>query len=315
MTHTNRQYEIVYSQEEMETALDSLIAKGYRNEDIHVLANDKNLVKEAHDRYGVDADKANSFSNRMKIFLTGENLARTKLEEFGLDRDAVDHYDREIERGAVLLYTDGKPSASASGQSEHFSSHSDDNNPMDLDGGERNTAFAPFGRDIERDGRQYNDEKIIDKDVQKHEKHRDTGVEGIYTTDASREETNKSQMHNKYQDSRLKGDEIHPTGDRTTPSTPEKTAEKRMDHEPELGTPEGEKELNREDGVNRRQDEPSPGVDPNLGPAPFGRDSVEEHLLNDRRDDYETPKSPRDANDFHNNVDKKTATPPTPRLF
>ncbi|MBT2581676.1 general stress protein [Planococcus sp. ISL-109] len=313
MAQTNRQYEIVYSQEEMEQALDTLIARGYRNEDIHVLANDKNMVKQAHDRYGVDAYKANSFKNRMKIFLTGENEARTKLEQFGLDRDAVDHYDREIERGAVLLYTDGTPSGS--GESEHFSSHSDDNRPMDLEGEDRNTAFAPFGRDIEREGRQYNEEKILDKDDQKHEKHRDTGVKGIYTTDATREETNKSQPHSKSQDSRLKGDEIHPTGDRAKPSGAEKPAEKRMDHEPELGTSEGEKELNREDGVNRRQNEPSPGADPNLGPAPFGRDSEEEHLLNDRRDDFESPKSPRNVNDFHNQVEKKTGTPPTPRLF
>ncbi|MGM0897798.1 MAG: general stress protein [Bacillota bacterium] len=314
MAQTNRQFEIVYSQEEMERSLESLISRGYRNEDIHVLANDKNLVNEAQDRYGVDADKANSFGNRMKTLLTGEDKARAKLDEFGVDRDTADYYDREIERGAVLLYTDGAPTGT--GESEHFSSHSDDNRPMDLEGDERNTAFAPFGRDIERDGRRHDDEKLLDKDIQKHEGRTDTGVEGIYTTEATREQTNKSQIHDKSQDSRLKGDEIHPTTDRAKQSEAEKPSEKRMEHEPKLGTKDGEKELNREDGVNRRQDEPSPGVDPNLGPAPFGRDSEEQHLADDhRRDDYEAPKSPRDVNDYHENVEKKTGTPPSPRLF
>ncbi len=305
MADTNRQYEIVYSQNEMEQALETLISRGYRNEDIHVLANDKNLVKEAQDRYGVDADKANSFTNRMKLLVSGENTARTKLEKLGLDSDQVDHYDREIEKGAVLMYTDG--SANGQGESKRFSSDSEKEG--------RNTAFAPFGRDIERDGERHNDEKLIDDDIQKHERHQDTGVEGIYTTDVTRAEKNKSQPRSKSQDSRLKGDEIHPTTDRVQPEQAENPGEKRMDHEPELGTEEGEKELERKEGINSRQDEQSPGADPNLGPAPFGRDSEEEHLLNDRRDDFEQTKSPKDANDFHNNVEKKTGTPPAPRLF
>ena len=315
MAQTNRQFEIVYTQEEMEHALEALISKGYRNEDIHVLANDKNLVNEAHDRYGVDSNKANSFGNRIKTLLTGEDKARAKLDEFGVDRDTADNYEREIERGAVLLYTDGEPDGNGESE-EHFSSHSDDNRPMDMDAGERNTAFAPFGRDVERDGRRHDDEKLIDKDIQKHEGRHDTGVEDIYTSDATREQTNKSQLHSKSQDSRLKGDEIHPTTDRVKPSEAEKPSEKRMEHEPKLGDQDGENELNREDGVNRRQDEPSPGSDPNLGPAPFGRDSEEEHLAEtERRDDYESTKNPKDVDDFHKNVEKKTGTPPTPRLF
>lgn len=307
MAQTNRQYEIVYTQEEMEEALESFISRGYRNEDIHVLANDKNLVNEAHDRYGVDSSQANSFAKRIKTLFTGEDQARAKLDEFGITRDKADHYEREIERGAVLLYTDGEPSEDS--EAEHFSSHSDDNQPMDLDSGERNTAFAPFGRDVERDGRMHNDEKLIDKDIQKHEGRHETGVDGIYTTDATREQTNRSQVHSKSQDSRLKGDEIHPTSDREKPSEVEKPSEKRMEHEPKLGDQEGEKELNREV-------ESSPGSDPNLGPAPFGHDSEEEHSNDgDRRDDFESAKNPRDVDDFHKDVEKKTGTPPTPRLF
>lgn len=107
---------------------------------------------------------------------------------------------------------------------------------------------------------------------------------------------------------------------------------KSFDHEPQLESDAQQDDLNREDGINRRQDEPSPGVDPNLGPAPFGRDSEEEKLIRDSYDDsdrgVDDPKhtldghddvdnrhNPRDVRPFHEDVQKKTSTPPTPRLY
>ncbi|TWT05269.1 hypothetical protein FQV26_12535 [Planococcus sp. CPCC 101016] len=43
--------------------------------------------------------------------------------------------------------------------------------------------------------------------------------------------------------------------------------------------------LNNEYGVNLRQDELSPGLNPNLGSSPLDRGSEEEHLLNDQGDE------------------------------
>lgn len=290
MRSGNREFEIVYSKQEMGTAIQSLKAKGYREEDIHVLANDKRMVETAGNE-GVQADQANSFSNRFKSFLGGKDVVRKELDRFNLNKDRADDYEREIEKGAVLLYTEGD---AVSPEDEHFSSLDDSNEPMDFEGSTGQTSG--------------------DKAVH----HNDQGSEhsdGIYAREVSREDQHARAGNNdRLQDSRLKGDEIHPTGGLNKDEGA--VREKEFDHEPGLQTKEGEDNLLRADGVNRRQDEPSPGVDPNLGPAPFGRDSEEEYLLNEERgENTDKPRNPRDHYDETHKKSKDDTPPPTQRLF
>lgn len=290
MRSGNREFEIVYSKSEMETTIQSLKAKGHREEDIHVLANDKRIVESAGNE-GIHVDQANSFSNRFKSFLSGKDVVRKELDRFNLNKDRADDYEREIEKGAVLLYTDGE---AVSGEDEHFSSLDDSNAPMDMEGSSGQTSGD---KAIHRqDGSPKNSDEIYAREVSREDQHARAG------------------KSDRLQDSRLKGDEIHPTAGL---NKNEGTArEKELDHEPGLQTKEGEDNLLREDGVNRRQDEPSPGVDPNLGPAPFGRDSEEEHLLNDEReDDLDKPRNKRDHYDAHDQRNKDNTNPPSPRLF
>ena len=290
MRSGNREFEIVYSKSEMETTIQSLKAKGHREEDIHVLANDKRIVESAGNE-GIHVDQANSFSNRFKSFLSGKDVVRKELDRFNLNKDRADDYEREIEKGAVLLYTDGE---AVSGEDGHFSSLDDSNAPMDMEGSSGQTSGD---KAIHRqDGSPKNSDEIYAREVSREDQHARAG------------------KSDRLQDSRLKGDEIHPTAGL---NKNEGTArEKELDHEPGLQTKEGEDNLLREDGVNRRQDEPSPGVDPNLGPAPFGRDSEEEHLLNDEReDDLDKPRNKRDHYDAHDQRNKDNTNPPSPRLF
>ena len=289
MRSGNREFEIVYSKSELDTAIESLKAKGYRVGDIHVLANDKKIV-EAAGNEGVHADQANSLSNRFKSFLGGKDIVRKELDRFNLNEDRADDYERKIEKGAVLLYTDGQ---ALSSEDEHFSSLEDSNAPMDL---ETETAGTPGSGAVKR--------------------HTDSehGPDEIYAREVSREDQHaRAGKSDRLQDSRLKGDEIHPTGGLSKDES--SIREKELDHEPALQTKEGEENLLREERVNRQQDEPSPGVDPNLGPAPFGRNSEEEHLLNDERtDDLDHTRKSRDHDDA-NLRRKDDTTPPTPRLF
>lgn len=290
MRSGNREFEIVYSKEELETAIQALKAKGYHQGDIHVLANDKGLIESAGSE-GVQADQANSISNRFKSFLGGKDIVRKELDRFNLNKDRTDDYEREIEKGAVLLYTDGE---AVTPQDEHFSSLDDSNDPMDLEGS--------------------SGQRAGDKVIHRHNESSGNSDE-IYAREVSREDQHaRGGKGDRLQDSRLKGDEIHPTSGLAKDES--SVREKEMDHEPALQTKEGEENLLREDGVNRRQDEPSPGVDPNLGPAPFGRDSEEEHLLNDeRKDDLDNTRESTDQYDERSKRNKDDTTPPTPRLF
>lgn len=290
MRSGNREFEIVYSKEEMETAIQSLKAKGYREEDIHVLANDKSMVESAGSE-GVHADQANSISNRFKSFLGGKDIVRKELDRFNLNKDRTDDYEREIEKGAVLLYTDGE---AASPEDEHFSSFDDSNAPMDMEGSTGQTAGN----------------KVVHRTNENH-----GNSDEIYAREVSREDQHaRAGKNDRLQDSRLKGDEIHPTGGVSKDES--SIQEKELDHEPALQTKEGEDNLLKESGVNRKQDEPSPGVDPNLGPAPFGRDSEEEHLARgERKKDSDKPINPRDHHDATQKRSKDDTTPPTQRLF
>lgn len=141
------------------------------------------------------------------------------------------------------------------------------------------------------------------------------GSEEIYSSEVPREEQYGLPSYgDKPQDSRLKGESIHPTtsGKTMDESAP---AEKLMEHEPGLDENPKRDVIDGDDGVHRRQDDQSPGVDPNLGPAPFGRDSEEEHLLNDQNRDGGESRHRSDEGPYYEDKDKRPGTPPTPKLF
>ena len=311
MTPTNREFEMVYSQEEMEQRIEQLKMHGYSESDIHVLARDKDVFNSYKIRSNVDKHEAESFSTKFKSFFSGEDTVHSQLRELDLDQPSVERYSEDIKKGAILLYTDGQ---SMDRERENTSSFGDDTRTVDIDesnNADRTAVEQPSAQTIAEDSK-----KIYTSEVRREDQHGHPGY------------------GNKTRDSRLEGDTIHPTTDRKLEDEGF-LKEKSFDHEPHLETEAQEDGLNREDGINRRQDESSPGVDPNLGPAPFGRDSEEEQLVRDNddhdngnRSGHDDPKhtldgqdevdnrhNPRDARPIHEDAEKKTATPPTPRLF
>lgn len=259
MNHSNYEFQMLYSQEELINKIKDLKSQGYHESDLHVLVRDYSVINLIDDQSDVHTHEANSMGSKFKSMFSGEEAVRSELGKLDLDTETKDAYQRDLENGGILLYTDRR-----------------------IEGKESHTSNVSSNR--------YSDE--------------------IYTNEVPREEQHSEGI----KDSRLKGENIHPTGG-GEPKNEGAPAEKIMDHEPALQSTEGQNNLNREEGVNRRQDEQSPGVDPNLGPAPFGRDSEEEHLLNDRQDDVNQQQNPRDARPLHEEAEKKTGTPPTPRIF
>lgn len=312
MNHSQYEYQMLYSQEELLSKVEELKSRGYHENDLHVLVNDSSVLSLVDDNKDLKTHEANSMGSKFKSMFSGEDAVRTELGKLNLDEATKDAYQRDLENGAILLYTDQYGAGSDSSNSTAGTS---DTGVIRSDELGRNTAVSPFGRDVERDEMKHNDEKIHDKDVVSNITSNDRGSDEIYTSDVRREDQHGDAGYgDKLQDSRLNGENIHPTGG-ATPKDEGAPQEKVMDHEPALQSTEGQDNLNREDGVNRRQDEQSPGVDPNLGPAPFGRDSEEEHLLNDRRDDFDQTHNPEEERRLHDEADKKGGTPPTPKLF
>ena len=312
MNSKDRVFILVYSQEEMLSKVEELKMRGYQENDIHVLVDDDSVLGAVDGRNDLQTHETGSFGSKFKSFFTGKDNVREELKQMDLEQRDIDLYQESLENGAILLYTEG----GLPRDRDNYSSFGDDTRTIDSDEAKRNTAMAPFGRDIERDDRRHNDEKIRDTDVTGT----DLGTTGIRSDEISATEVPREEQYglpsygDKDQDSRLKGDSIHPTtGSETADES--KPEEKLMEHEPGLKAGADQDIINSDDGVHRRQEDQSPGVDPNLGPAPFGRDSEEEHLLSDRNDDFEEPRNPRDGRSLHEEADKKPGTPPTPKLF
>lgn len=285
MEPTNRDFELVYSPEELRSRIEELKGRGYSESDIHVLVEDSAVLGASANLDGVHTHNAGSVGSKFKSFFTGRDSVREELKNLDLEQREIDDYQQDLEKGGILLYTDR---GSISSERDNHPSFADGSRALDSDEAIRNTDYSDPSR-------------------------KDSGE--IYTTAVPREKQyGEPNYGDEHKDSRLKGENIHPTTDRPTldESSP---SEKVMEHEPGLGTKEGNEHLNREDGVNRRQDEQSPGVDPNLGPAPFGRDSEEEGLLNSENGDYEEPLNPDGTRRNYDSEDRKSDTPPTPKLF
>jgi hypothetical protein len=309
MNSIDREFVLVYSQEEMQSKVEELKTRGYRESDIHVLVDDNAVLGAVDNQNDLQTHETGSFGSKFKSFFTGKDTVREELKKLDLEQRNIDLYQESLENGAILLYTERDTLR----ERDNYSSFGDDTRTIDSDESKRNTALAPFGRDVERDDLRHRDAEIRDKDVAGT----DLGTTGIrsdevYTTKVPREQQHG--LPNKEQDSRLKGDNIHPTTGSSTAdaSMPE---EKLMEHEPGIGADTSQDIINSDDGIHRRQDDQSPGIDPNLGPAPFGRDSEEEHLLRGNNDDFEEPRDSRSGRSLHEEVDKKSGTPPTPKLF
>ncbi|MGI2327475.1 general stress protein [Planococcus sp. YIM B11945] len=300
MESTNREYSIVYSQEEMQSKVEELKMKGYTEGDIHVLVENDSILHKEDKQSGIHTHQANSVGSSFKSLFTGKDAIHTELAKLQLDKNIANTYEQDLHNGAILLYTDRKI---LEGTGETTS-------------GARNTAVAPFGRDVERDEMRHDDAHIHDKDVTPDVPAARAKTNEIYTSDVSREDQHGDAGYgDKTRDSRLQGENIHPTGG-TSPKDETAISEKTMDHEPALQSAEGQDNLNREEGINRRQDEQSPGVDPNLGPAPFGRDSEEEHLINNQQeDDLGEAHDSREEQRLEKERNKNDHTPPTQRLF
>ncbi len=302
MDSRNRDFELVYSPEELRSRIEELKGRGYSESDIHILVEDSAVLGTAERLDGIHTHNAGSAGSKFKSLFTGRDSVREELKNLDLEQREIDNYQKDLEKGGILLYTEH----TLSRERDNISSFGDDTRTLDSDEVKHSSMLSANDTDTE-----HNEENLKTnyEDTARREY-----VE-IYTSTVSRDEQyGTPNYEDKYKDSRLKGENIHPTTDR--PAMDESSpSEKKMEHEPAIDAENEDDKLNREDGVNRRQDEPSPGVNPNLGPAPFGRDSEEEKLARNENGEYEEALNPDGTRRNHDGEDHRPDTPPSPRLF
>ncbi|WP_088006213.1 general stress protein [Indiicoccus explosivorum] len=352
MKSEDRKVEVVYTQGEFDQKLDELKGQGYEAHDLHVLSNneDKLVDREKHDvtRFKSFYTESDINEERMRTLnLTDQDAGKFKDDlSNGAAIIYTDHQvpyrDRINDRGVDIgdKFDDGLVIAAGTnfegddtdvepvGQSpadhkrrrtnnegeSHVDPRYEDTRYVtdrDVTGDHvqgRNTALSPFGRDIERDELRHDDPQIDDEDVEK-------GERTMYSEERGRSDDGR----------REHGAPIHPS---SSDGDLEPASPARDNHEPPMvRRTEEEADEKREhpyederEGVNRSDDEPSPGNDPNLGPAPFGRDSEEQHLMEEKERRGRDVKGDErvkiiDKRDKNYEERRDDDLPPSPRFF
>ncbi|UJF25996.1 general stress protein [Planococcus sp. 107-1] len=94
---TDREFIVLYSQEEMRSKIEELKSLGYREEDFHVLVDDE-AVLSAEDTSRIDVHETGTLGNTFKTMFTGRDAVREKLKSLDLEERQVDRYEEELEK-------------------------------------------------------------------------------------------------------------------------------------------------------------------------------------------------------------------------
>ncbi|SEM70780.1 Heat induced stress protein YflT [Paenisporosarcina quisquiliarum] len=103
---SNRRIEIARTEEEMYEKLEGLQNQGYAESDIHVISTE-NVHLNALSRHSeVSTHEAGTFIDKFKSWFTGENAVAEGLRKLDLSEEERKRYAGEVAGGSIVLYTD-----------------------------------------------------------------------------------------------------------------------------------------------------------------------------------------------------------------
>ena len=103
---SNRRIEIARTEEEMYEKLEGLQNQGYAESDIHVISTESTHLSTLSRHSEVSTHEAGTFMDKFKSWFTGEDAVAEGLRKLDLDEDERTRYAEEVARGSIVLYTD-----------------------------------------------------------------------------------------------------------------------------------------------------------------------------------------------------------------
>lgn len=91
---------VVYSQEDFDRKLAQLSGQGYSTKDIHAVAENADGLKGKQ----IEVEKAGSFGDKMKSFVTGKSATKETIDALGLSEEESQRYTEDVAKGGILLY-------------------------------------------------------------------------------------------------------------------------------------------------------------------------------------------------------------------
>ncbi|MFJ7826110.1 general stress protein [Psychrobacillus sp. NPDC096623] len=103
---SNRRIEIARTEEEMYERLEGLQNQGYAESDIHVISTENAHLNALSRHSDVSTHEAGTFMDKFKSWFTGEDAIAEGLRKLDLTEEERASYAEEVARGSIVLYTD-----------------------------------------------------------------------------------------------------------------------------------------------------------------------------------------------------------------
>lgn len=97
---------VVFTEEDLMRKIETLKTQGYKESDIHLVAQDSDRLDSLEERTGAEGEEINSFKDKFKGFISGEGSVREGVKSLGLSDQETERYTSDIAKGGILLYTE-----------------------------------------------------------------------------------------------------------------------------------------------------------------------------------------------------------------
>ena len=103
---SNRRIEIARTEEEMYEKLEGLQNQGYAESDIHVISTENAHLNTLSRHSEVSTHETGTAMDKFKSWFTGEDAIAEGLRKLDLSEEERTRYAEEVARGSIVLYTD-----------------------------------------------------------------------------------------------------------------------------------------------------------------------------------------------------------------
>ncbi|WP_033543970.1 YsnF/AvaK domain-containing protein [Planococcus sp. CAU13] len=108
------------SETEVLRKIEELKATGSREEDMYVMARDKDQISMVRGRTDVDYKSSEgNWMDKFMGFLSGDDSTREAFSGMGLDKEETDRYYNEVQNGKILLFVDREFGANYEGKAPY----------------------------------------------------------------------------------------------------------------------------------------------------------------------------------------------------
>src|SRR5690606_5860982 len=108
------------SESEVLAKIEELKSSGSREEDMYVMARDKDQISMVRGRTDVDYKSSEgNWMDKFMGFLSGDDSTREAFSGLGLDKDEADRYYNEVQNGKILLFVDREFGANYEGKAPY----------------------------------------------------------------------------------------------------------------------------------------------------------------------------------------------------